>query len=352
MTTTVKALGGGAQPASIDTSGRVAGGSALRVYGFDSEADAIAAGYVCEGGPAMSVSLITDAQIASGAWKAEGDPAALVVYTAPSNMPVEGGYALPVYSVNGWGSGSPTPGPTLPEVSSATLLLDLRASQLSLSNNDPVSTWPDVSGNGNDFSQSTSAYRPIYLANYEGSPALWFPSADPDWIPYSMIGPDFADNLDTFAVFVVAKYDGNNGQNVINKQLFVDQRGWSVDVYYSGNNLRNSFALNTSVLDYIDTLGGLAVESTPVMAVHSFEKLSPSVTHAYVNGDNSGEFIDTVGTPGSVSVNATVHIGIFEDAQYGTFSGWIRAILIYQITDTDSWPTDRAAIEAWLATNP
>lgn len=111
MTTTVKALGGGAQPASIDTSGKVAGGAALRVYGFDSVEAAQAAGYVCEGGPAMSVSLITDAQIASGAWKAEGDPAALVVYTAPSNMPVEGGYALPVYSVNGWGSAAPSGDP-------------------------------------------------------------------------------------------------------------------------------------------------------------------------------------------------------------------------------------------------
>lgn len=108
MTTTLQAHGGGAQPASIDTSGKVAGGAAQRVYGFDSVEAAQAAGYVCEGGPAMSVALITDAQIASGAWKAEGDPAALVVYTAPSNMPVEGGYALPVYSVNGWGS-APAP---------------------------------------------------------------------------------------------------------------------------------------------------------------------------------------------------------------------------------------------------
>lgn len=105
--TTLSAHGGGAQPASIDTSGRVTGGAALRVYGFDSEADAIAAGYVCEGGPAMSVAIITDAQIASGAWKTEGDPKATAIYTAPATMPVEGGYAVPVYPVNGWGSITP-----------------------------------------------------------------------------------------------------------------------------------------------------------------------------------------------------------------------------------------------------
>lgn len=113
MTTTLQAHGGGAQPASIDTSGKIAGGVALRVYGFDSAEDARAAGYICEGGPAMSVALITDAQIASGAWKAEGDPSAMVVYTAPANLPVEGGYAVPVYAVNGWGSAAPAPVPPL-----------------------------------------------------------------------------------------------------------------------------------------------------------------------------------------------------------------------------------------------
>lgn len=102
MTTTLSAHGGGAQPARIDTSGKIAGGAAMRVYGFDSEAAAQAAGFVCEGGPAMSVALITDAQLASGAWKLDGDPFAVVVYTAPDSIPSEGGFAVPVYAVNGW----------------------------------------------------------------------------------------------------------------------------------------------------------------------------------------------------------------------------------------------------------
>lgn len=76
----------------------------MRVYGFDSEAEALAAGFVCEGGPAMSVAIITDAQIASGAWKLDGDPFAVVIYTAPDSLPTEGGFAVPVYPVNGWGS--------------------------------------------------------------------------------------------------------------------------------------------------------------------------------------------------------------------------------------------------------
>lgn len=143
MTTTLQSHGGGAQPASIDTSGKVAGGTALRVYGFDSADAARAAGYVCEGGPAMSVALITDAQLASGAWKAEGDPSATVIYTAPSGAPVEGGYAIPIYAVNGWGS-TPAPAPVPPQFVSAEIG--------NVDNATVVVTFDrDVSADENDF---------------------------------------------------------------------------------------------------------------------------------------------------------------------------------------------------------
>lgn len=91
--TTLQAHGGGAQPISIDTSGKVAGGPALRAYVFANEAAALAAGYVCEGGPAMSVAIV------SAGWLTEADPSALPVYIAPANMPVEGGYANPMIQV-------------------------------------------------------------------------------------------------------------------------------------------------------------------------------------------------------------------------------------------------------------
>jgi hypothetical protein len=94
------AHGGGAQPISVDTSGKISGGPAMPAYVFASEAAAIAAGYVCEAGPAMSVALITAAQIASGEWKRDADPFAVVCYIAPVNMPVEGGYAVPIVQVN------------------------------------------------------------------------------------------------------------------------------------------------------------------------------------------------------------------------------------------------------------
>lgn len=102
MTTTVQTHGGGARPASINTSGNVQGGPVLRVYGFATAAEATAAGYVLAGGGAMPITIITQAQLNTGAWKLEGDPSATAVYTAPAGMPIEGGFSVPVFPVNGW----------------------------------------------------------------------------------------------------------------------------------------------------------------------------------------------------------------------------------------------------------
>lgn len=113
MTTTVMTKGGGAQPVRADTSGLTTGPIALRAYGFASAATAAAAaGFVAEGGPAMSVYVVSAAELASGKFILDGDPAALPVYTAPTtiplggpyfvnNYPVEGGLAQPIYLVGG-----------------------------------------------------------------------------------------------------------------------------------------------------------------------------------------------------------------------------------------------------------
>lgn len=101
MTTTVPVQGGPAHPVRQDNSGLKVGGPALPVYGFADEAAAAAAGYPCEGGPASSVYVVSAAQLANGQFYLEGTPAAMPVYTAPVNSPVEGDYAQAVYLVGG-----------------------------------------------------------------------------------------------------------------------------------------------------------------------------------------------------------------------------------------------------------
>ncbi|GAH61746.1 unnamed protein product, partial [marine sediment metagenome] len=52
----------------------------------------------------------------------------------------------------------------------------IRAEDLGLSNNDPVTSWIDTSGNGNDFSQSTGSLQPSFQTSQLNSfPAVcWF----------------------------------------------------------------------------------------------------------------------------------------------------------------------------------
>lgn len=102
MTTTVPTKGGSVTPVSVSTDGKTIGRVALRVYGFKNAADAIAAGFhSAEAGPAMSVYVVTQAQLNAGQFVLEGDPKALPIYTAPAGMKVEGGYSQPIFLVGG-----------------------------------------------------------------------------------------------------------------------------------------------------------------------------------------------------------------------------------------------------------
>jgi len=55
----------------------------------------------------------------------------------------------------------------------------LKADSLNLSDNDPISTWDDLSGNNNDAVQSNVSYKPIFKANQvSGKPAVQFDGAN------------------------------------------------------------------------------------------------------------------------------------------------------------------------------
>lgn len=59
------------------------------------------------------------------------------------------------------------------------LLIWLKADSLSLSDGDPVALWPDLSGNGNDLSQSNASMKPIFRVNrLNGLAALTFDGGD------------------------------------------------------------------------------------------------------------------------------------------------------------------------------
>lgn len=102
MTTTIQTKGGSVQPASVNTDGKTIGRVALRAYAFPTAAQAVAAGFhSAESGPAMSIVLVTQAQLDAGTFVLDGDPKATPIYTAPVGMKVEGGYSQPVFIAGG-----------------------------------------------------------------------------------------------------------------------------------------------------------------------------------------------------------------------------------------------------------
>jgi predicted RecA/RadA family phage recombinase len=73
----------------------------MRAYGFATAAAARAAGFNSEAGPAMTVIVVTQAQLNAGTFVLDGDPKAIPIYTAPVGMAIEGGYSQPIFLVGG-----------------------------------------------------------------------------------------------------------------------------------------------------------------------------------------------------------------------------------------------------------
>lgn len=86
------------------------------------------------------------------------------------------------------------------------------ASALSLSNNDPVASWTDMSGNGYNSTQANAANRPIFVENViNGQPVVRFDGSD-DYLQ-TVLASAIPQPI---TVFIVLKLPSNNAtiQNV------------------------------------------------------------------------------------------------------------------------------------------
>lgn len=74
----------------------------------------------------------------------------------------------------------------------AALKLWLKADSLSLNDADPVTTWADSSGLGNDVGQATAALKPLYKVNIvNGKPVVRYDGADDKLGSASVVGTTF-----------------------------------------------------------------------------------------------------------------------------------------------------------------
>lgn len=203
-----------------------------------------------------------------------------------------------------------------------------------------VTVWADQSGNGRDLTQTYPLNCPILSAG-GGNPFIKTTAVNQQW----MLGQNWAalDGLASFTVFIV-----NNGPLGITKIAnngCTDPgcTGWAV----SGK----SIALYTDSSNYVYQYS----TQPTVKSVWTYEVKSNMDPNVYVNGvldDQCGPGGCVGGAGASAFSNSEpIRFGIDGAASgcdnYKTDDTY--AILVYAPAPN---PTDRAAIEAWLATNP
>lgn len=176
------------------------------------------------------------------------------------------------------------------------LQLWYKADSLSLSNNDPISTWSDSSGNSNDVT-GTGSTRPLYKTNIQNSlPTVRFDGTD-DFLSGTF-------NYTVGTLFVVMNFnsagnfpgynslfEGNTG--VLNSDdMLIGDGGGTTNLYDNGINspFRDNMYINTvltkdfSPLSTIKLFYGLSTD-TPFAKTSLNVGYNPSIGSRYWNGD-------------------------------------------------------------------
>lgn len=239
---------------------------------------------------------------------------------------VTSGISTPIRVVAG---SIPTPTPTLPDVASATLILDLQIDVLVLSDNDPVGTWADASGQGHDFTQ-TGAARPIYHANDNGYPSIETSFVPPRW----MLGSNFGGELTSWLILSVCKAEFLG--TILSKVPLAGWPGWMLT---NGNasdydpNGSNSLVINCSLID------------PNLFNVISGERISDSEMHFYLNGSEAGND-DWSNSPSAPADDPLTPVTLCSWQNTNQTVARVRSVMMYVPAPNAS---DRAAIEGWLA---
>jgi len=219
------------------------------------------------------------------------------------------------------GAGSPFTPP-----SSANLKFWLKPESLSaLSNNDPVGTWPDSSGNSHDVTQGSASLKPLYKTNQlNGVAGVAFDGSD-----------DFLSNANApqastvYTMFMVLKFDSGAGTGVPFR--IGENAGYGM---YKGSGSRT--VLHRLVADCVDAAATANAE------YWSAVDTSAPLLSFFVNG-GSQSVTNSTSTP--LAPDSATYVGKFGGAGLH-FAGTLFEILCY---NTNLGTTDRQTVEAYLA---
>jgi hypothetical protein len=205
----------------------------------------------------------------------------------------------------------------------AGLELWLKADTLVLSDNDPVATWTDSSGNGNDVTQGTAGTRPLYkTAIQNGLPVVRFDGTD-DYMIHTTLNVS-----QPGTVFIVGKTLAGEGNT-----RFMDGETTGTDRWIFGTSSTNA--------DYQIYAGTSVDTGTPDTAFHYFTVV--------FNGASSAGWVDAVSlfasNLGAQNLASGITVGAGQNGDEN-LTGDIGELLLY---DSELSAPDRASVEAYLA---
>jgi hypothetical protein len=193
-----------------------------------------------------------------------------------------------------------------------------KADSLSLSDNDPVATWTDSSGNGNDATEAT--LKPTYkTAIQNGLPVVRFDDVD-DSLTTTLVKS--SGSLTIFAVYNRTAVDMSGGHRTI-----AGSNNWLMGPYVGKHELY---------------AGGFASPAGPTVSAGVF--VCQTVT---LDSSTATNYVDGVsyGTRASPTYPGTIYFG-YAGSFPESLGGDLCEVIVY---DSVLSTTDRQAVEAYLA---
>jgi hypothetical protein len=217
------------------------------------------------------------------------------------------------------------------EVTSQTLEGWWKADALSLSDNDPVSSWTDSSGNARHLTQGTGSIQPTYKTNIVGGlPAVRF-----DGTGDVLLVPNFMSGFSAAEAFLVFKLDADLPADVAQSGL------WKFGT--SGDNCHVPYIDGTIYDDFGSTVRKTTANPTQSMA---------SAFCAYNVTTKSGGWTNRLdGT--QIATTGTNTVGFSTTAQFGASADgakWLDGDVLELFLFSGELSTDdRAAMFAYAA---
>ncbi len=203
-----------------------------------------------------------------------------------------------------------------------------------LSDGDPVATWPDKSGHGNNATQATPANRPsLETLSFNGRKSVYFDSANSE---YMLLPTDIIRDVPGCSVFIAFR-QGSSLPSA-EKLLYIAPSS-TQSAFLQVAKLGSPYYLYSSATRVTTDAATIVSTGTDLSADASYilsavADYSNALLSTYVNGTGTGsDSLQSSGNTEDIALNAPM-MGIMRDGVSDPLLGYIGEIMLYKRTLT------------------